>query len=192
LVPVWAGIDVGKRKKGFHCALVDEKPCLLTPVCRDSSGVVEWLAKHRPRVVAIDSPRNLAPDGEPSRPCEREFIAAGICNIRYTPDRVTIKARQDDYYEWIEHGLELYEALTGTWRVIECFPTASWTRWHGPRGTLTRAQWSRAALAGRELAGVPARMNQDARDAIAAALTARAHDRGETEEFGDLVVPLEA
>ncbi len=33
-------------------------------------------------------------------------------------------------------------------------------------------------------------MNQDARDAIGAALTARLHDVQETEAFGELVVPV--
>jgi hypothetical protein len=41
-----------------------------------------------------------------------------------------------------------------------------------------------------DLGRAPARLNQDERDAIAAALTARAHERGETERFGDIVVPL--
>ncbi len=32
--------------------------------------------------------------------------------------------------------------------------------------------------------------DQDARDAIGAAVTARLYDHGETERFGDIVVPL--
>jgi hypothetical protein len=31
--------------------------------------------------------------------------------------------------------------------VIEVFPTASWTRWHGKRGPRTRAAWTRQGLA---------------------------------------------
>jgi len=69
------------------------------------------------------------------------------------------------------------------------FPTASWTRWHGPRGARPRGVWSREALAALGLAGVPARTNQDQRDAIAAALTAREHSAARTEAIGDIVVP---
>jgi predicted nuclease with RNAse H fold len=41
--------------------------------------------------------------------------------------------------------------------VIEVFPTASWTRWHGKRGQQTRASWTRQALTALGLQGVPAR-----------------------------------
>jgi hypothetical protein len=75
--------------------------------------------------------------------------------------------------------------------VIECFPTASWTRWTGKRTSLlTRSAWSRAALAELGIDGVPARTNQDHRDAIAAAVTARTHAKGRTEQFGEIVVPF--
>jgi hypothetical protein len=40
-----------------------------------------------------------------------------------------------------------------------------------------------------DLDGLPSRPNQDARDAITAAVTARAHTLGETQAFGPLVVP---
>lgn len=35
-------------------------------------------------------------------------------------------------------------------------------------------------------------MNQDARDAIGAAITAKLHSVGQTESFGEIVVPLPA
>jgi hypothetical protein len=40
------------------------------------------------------------------------------------------------------------------------------------------------------LEGLPKRTNQDQRDAIAAAVTARAHTRGVTELMGEIVVPV--
>lgn len=73
---------------------------------------------------------------------------------------------------------------------MEVFPTASWTRWSGPRGAVSRARWSRAALASLGVEDVPQRTNQDQRDAIAAAVTARQHTFGQTETFGEIVVPL--
>lgn len=45
--------------------------------------------------------------------------------------------------------------------VIEVFPTASWTRWQGMRGSQTRAAWTRPGLAALGLAGVPETTNQD-------------------------------
>ena len=72
--------------------------------------------------------------------------------------------------------------------MIEVFPTASWTRWHGKRGRQTRASWTRQALTALGLLGVPARTNQDQRDAIAAAMTARQHAAGTTETIGEIVV----
>jgi predicted nuclease with RNAse H fold len=100
--------------------------------------------------------------------------------------------RQRGYYGWVLHGLELYRALGGAGiPTVECFPTASWTRWAGARsrGT-TRAAWTSSALTALDLDNLPARTNQDQRDAIAAAVTARLHAEGRTERFGDIVVPL--
>ena len=77
----------------------------------------------------------------------------------------------------------------GPWTVLECFPTASWTRWEKPRGRRRRDAWTREVLMGLGLSGVVPR-NQDQRDAVAAALTARQHREGATERFGDIVVPL--
>jgi predicted nuclease with RNAse H fold len=73
--------------------------------------------------------------------------------------------------------------------VIEVFPTASWTRWYGKRGLLSRAAWSRLGLAGLGLEGVPTRTTQDQRDAVAAAMTAHQYSQEMTEPIGDIVVP---
>jgi hypothetical protein len=53
----------------------------------------------------------------------------------------------------------------------------------------TRAAWTRQGLAALGLDSVPARTNQDQRDAIAAAMTARQHNLALTETMGDIVVP---
>jgi predicted nuclease with RNAse H fold len=98
--------------------------------------------------------------------------------------------RTSAYYAWIVEGLGLFNALdTRDVEVIEVFPTASWTRWFGRRGSRTRAAWSRQGLAALGLDGVPTRTNQDQRDAIAAAVTARQHTAGQTETLGEIVVP---
>ena len=78
------------------------------------------------------------------------------------------------YYGSIIEGLALFDALAARGvEAIEVFPTASWTRWHGKRGTQTRSAWTRQGLAALGLDGLPPRTNQDQRDAIAAAMTAR-------------------
>src|SRR5439155_22006588 len=103
---------------------------------------------------------------------EERARASAVGGIRYTPPASALVASA--YCEWIEHGFELYATLDAAGlAAIECFPTASWTRWAGSRGTTTRARWSAAALAALGLAGVPGRLGQDDRDAIGAALTAR-------------------
>jgi len=187
----WAGVDVGARRKGFHVAVIDEGSLLEVTSGLGLDRALGVLSDHRPSVVAIDSPRQAAPDGERSRCGERKL--SRVCGIRYTPDRATIDSHPGGYYDWIRCGFTLYERLDreagqGQPEVIECFPTASWTRWQGPRAG-TRAAWTRAGLAALELDELPRRTNQDARDAIAAAVTARVHDHGRTERYGDIVVP---
>jgi predicted nuclease with RNAse H fold len=139
-------------------------------------------------MVAIDSPRSSAPPGRTARDAELE-VNRRICGIRWTPDRERLKARE--YYAWIVEGLALFEALIARGvPVIEVFPTASWTRWLGPRGPRTRASWTTGGLAALRLEGLPQRTNQDQRDAIAAAVTARQHTHGLTEAIGEIVVPV--
>ena len=186
----WAGVDVGARRKGFHVALIDDEGVVDGPWQASlAQDVVERLRPGRPLVVAVDSPRRPAPPGSGSRPAEREFAAAGICAIRYTPD--ARRLQRSRYYEWIRNGLALYGYLERAGlQVVECYPTASWTRWAGPRGGATRAAWSRRALAASGLRGVPARVGQDGRDAIGAALTARLHAAGGCALFGgEIAVP---
>jgi predicted nuclease with RNAse H fold len=182
----WAGVDVGGRRKGFHVAVLDEGALVDGPVrLVDAAAVAAWLDRHQPELVAVDSPLRAAPDGLRSRPCERR-LAREVCGIRYTPDRNLLGA--NPYYEWIVNGFGLYEVLElAGFEAIECFPTASWTRWAGPRRG-TRAAWSARALAGL-LPGTP-RLSQDGRDAIAAALTARSAAAGAVERFGEIVLPL--
>lgn len=187
---LWAGVDVGGRRKGFHVAVIQAQRLVELRNFGDASELATWLHEFNPSLVAVDSPLSPAPDGERSRAGERALVAARICSIRYTPDRSGL-ASNPKYYEWIEQGFRLYEELgKAELKAIECFPTASWTRWAGPRGNARRSDWTKSSLAARGIAGVGSTLSQDARDAIAAALTAAAHDAGETESFGEIVVPL--
>jgi predicted nuclease with RNAse H fold len=190
----YAGVDVGGRGKGFHAAVVERGSLELFTSVKPRE-VVAWLAELGPRVVAVDSPCRPAPKGRSSRKGERKLAAArDLPNVRPTPDMRTLRTREDGYYDWVLNGLRLYKRLAQRsgkegWEVVECFPTASWTRWAGPRGKRSRSAWTREALAAIGLDGVPARTNQDIRDAIAAAVTARMYEDGATEHFGRIVVP---
>jgi len=181
------GVDVGGRCKGFDVALVEDEK--LTGLRRRQSvgDVVAWVRSARPAAVAVDGPRTCAPPGETHRP-EEKALRDAVCGIRWTPalDRLA----DNPYYEWILEGRKLYEALANEpVPVIECFPTASWTIWHGARGGRGRAAWTREALLALGLEDVPARTSQDMRDAIAAALTARDFARDRFDAFGTIVVP---
>jgi predicted nuclease with RNAse H fold len=189
----YAGIDVGGRRKGFHAAGVTRTEVVAGPQRLANLGeVLQWLDAVGPSVVALDSPMTCAPPGERSRACERALMKE-ICGIRWTPDEPKLDG--NPYYEWIVCGLELYKALNRErprtrWEVIEVFPTASWTVWAGPRGGVRRARWTRQALEGMALEGLPLRrLNQDDRDAIAAAMTARLHAQGKSRTFDEIVVP---
>jgi predicted nuclease with RNAse H fold len=182
-VAVWVGVDVGGQRKGFDVAVVDDRRLQDLQGRLDRDAVVALVERTRPALVAIDSPRSCAPDGLKARDCELRLNRA-VCGIRWTPDAKRL--RGSDYYAWVREGLSLYESLD--LEVIEVFPTASWTRWFGPREG-TRAAWTTAGLKRVQLDGVPVRTNQDQRDAIAAALTARQHSHGTTECFGEIVVP---
>jgi predicted nuclease with RNAse H fold len=186
----WLGVDVGGPRKGFDVALVRSDRLTALRARQSVASVVGLVRDARPAVVAIDSPRSCAPPGATSRDDERALRRGTGVGIRWTPDREEVEA--NPYYDWVVEGLRLYEALAAhapDVEVIECFPTAAWTRWHGPRGHTPRSAWSAKALATRGLDAVPDRLGQDQRDAIGAALVARAHDRGQTQAFGEIVVP---
>jgi predicted nuclease with RNAse H fold len=183
----WIGVDVGGERKGFDVAVIDRRELLLLRrrlTCAEVVGIVE---EFDPLVVGIDSPRRCAPEGARSRECERK-VATEVCGIRWTPDASAVESNA--YYAWVVHGLKLYAALeiVGA-EVIEVFPTASWTRWLGKRGPQRRSAWTTVGLTRLALASLPTRTNQDQRDAIAAAVTARQYSNGTAQRIGDIVVP---
>jgi predicted nuclease with RNAse H fold len=189
-VALWVGVDVGGKRKGFDAAVVNDRQVLALRNRLSCQQVADLVMTCQPAVVAIDGPRSCALKGQSARKGELQ-LARQVCRIRWTPDIEHVRA--NPYYAWILEGRALFGVLEGCGaEVIEVFPTASWTRWHGKRGPHTRAAWSRQALTALGLDGVPARTNQDQRDAIAAALTARQHAQGTTETIGGIVVPLAA
>ena len=191
----WVGIDVGGRRKGYHVAVIDDDLRLVELMRSGDADVVSRGLPERVRIVAIDAPAEWAPPGEQSRPCERLFAQSSMCGIRFTPDEATAERRGDGYFEWIDCGLDLWARLRQLGvPVVEGFPTASWTAWLGPRARSTRAAWTTRGLEWlrrQGVTGLDGVRNQDERDAVAAALTARqAVVAGATVlRFGVLVVP---
>jgi predicted nuclease with RNAse H fold len=188
MMAVWMGVDVGGARKRFDVALVDDRRLVDLRRRQSVEDVVASVERAGPAVVAIDSPRSCAAPGHTHRPDEL-VLRNAVCGIRWTPPLSELDG--NPYYEWIIEGLRLYRALEDQpVEVIECFPTASWTRWIGPRNGRRRSDWSRAGLAALGLEDVPSRNTQDERDAIAAAVTARDYSRGRFEAFGEIIVPL--
>ena len=184
----WMGVDVGGRRKAFDVALVDGRRLVDVRRRQSLEDVIACVARTGPSVVAIDSPRSCAAPGNTHRP-EEKAIRDAVCGIRWTPPHRKLEG--NPYYEWIVEGLRLYRALEAQpVQVIECFPTASWTRWVGPRDGRRRSVWTSDGLATLALENLPTRSSQDARDAIAAAVTARDYEEGRFEAFGDIIVPL--
>jgi predicted nuclease with RNAse H fold len=183
----WLGVDVGGTRKGFDVAVIDERALVWLEGGLGRAAAIELIEAHAPCLVAIDCPRSCAPAGSTAREDERR-LARNVCGIRWTPDagRVAVNG----YYAWILEGLALFAALRDRdIEAIEVFPTASWTRWFGRRGATSRSNWSRHGLARLGVRGLPHHTNQDQRDAVAAAVTARQHTQGLTEAIGEIVVP---
>jgi predicted nuclease with RNAse H fold len=186
-MPCWLGVDVGGKRTGFDVAVVDDRRLLTLAARLEREAVIALVQRDTPMVVAIDGPRSCASDGHTARAGER-LVNRSVCGIRWTPDARTV--HENEYYAWVREGLALFEALEALGvDAIEVFPTASWTRWSGSRGAISRARWSAAGLVSLDLAGVPSQTNQDQRDAIAAAVTARQYTMEMTEDFGEIVVP---
>lgn len=189
------GIDVGGRRKLHHVAVLVGSDVVHTAAGLDAAAVIAEAADVGARLVAVDAPARPAPDGERSRPDERAFARAGICGIRFTPDSDTMAG--NPYYDWVEQGLAVHTALRAAGvAAVECFPTAAWTRWYGPRENRPRGAWSTRALAAliqAGLGGCPQRMGQDQRDAIAAAVLARQAllTPDSIEWFGEIAVPTQ-
>ena len=186
----FAGIDVGGPRKGFDVAVLEGSTLVELLSGQDRADVATVVEGSVPVVVGIDSPCACADPGEKSRPGERA-LAREVCPIFYTPDEAVVRSG-NPFYGWVVEGLELYGELgrrCPSSRLVEVFPSAAWTVWAGPRAGRPKAAWSREALAMAGLTGLPARMSQDARDAVGAALVARCEGHGSCLDFDGIRVP---
>ena len=181
---------MGGPRKGFDVAVLEGNALVGLLARQGRDDVVRVVERAAPLVVGIDSPCACAQPGEKSRPGERA-LAREVCPIFYTPDEAVVRSG-NTFYGWVVEGLELYRSLARSCpaaRLVEVFPSAAWTVWAGPRAGRPKAAWSREALAMAGLTGLPARMSQDARDAVGAALVARCEGSGSCLDFDGIRVP---
>ncbi|UPH90858.1 DUF429 domain-containing protein [Synechococcus sp. NB0720_010] len=105
---IFAGIDVGGARKGFHAVLLDEQTVtdqLNTP---DPEALARWCL--RAERIAIDAPCGWAQPGQRSRLCERQLLAKGV-HCFATPTREAALASRSNFYGWVLRGEALYQAL---------------------------------------------------------------------------------
>ena len=58
---LFAGVDVGARRKGFHIAVLDDARNVIDQRCEPAAGeAARFLAGRRVAVVAVDSPLSAA------------------------------------------------------------------------------------------------------------------------------------
>ena len=184
---LWLGVDVGGERKGFDVAVIDERSLIELRGGMSMGSVVELAVAQAPVLVAVDGPRACAPDGHTARADERE-LRRRVCGIRWTPDA---RPRADG--RLLRLGAPRpgpVRSAGGTRRGCDRgVPDGVVDPVARPAGSSSRARWSRDGLAGLRLAGMPERTNQDERDAVAAAVTAREHTLGLTEAIGEIIVP---
>ena len=88
---LWVGVDVGGKREGFDAGVIDDRRVLALQSHLTCRQVVDIVIAHRSAVVAIDSPRCCAPEGQTARDGELQ-LARSICGIRWTPDTGRVHA----------------------------------------------------------------------------------------------------
>lgn len=171
--PRVVGIDLAgspKRNTGI-CVLEGNRVREWQTVFSDKE-ILEFVKKHKPKLVAIDAPLNLPPgrktiedrNGEHFRPCDRELLARGI---RFFP--ITLGPMRT----LTTRGISLKKKLARrNVRVIEMYPGAAQDVWK-----IARKQDGlnklRKGLERLGLKGLDKKMNGDELDAITGALVGR-------------------
>jgi predicted RNase H-like nuclease len=110
-----AGVDVGGPRKGFHAVLLKDQAIVAHLTTPDPAELAQWLGRHKPGAVAIDSPCRWADQGS-SRPAERELNRAGI-RCFFTPTRAAAQANGKGFYDWVFQGERLYHEIATDYNV---------------------------------------------------------------------------
>jgi hypothetical protein len=70
---VWVDVDVGAKRKGFDVAVTEDRRVLALQGHLTCRQAVDMVMANRPAVVAIDSPRSCAPEGQSARDGELQL-----------------------------------------------------------------------------------------------------------------------
>ena len=199
--PVVVGIDVASARP-CTCVVLEDGAVQEWLDTRDLDQIASWVLYHQPVAVAVDAPSGLSRglllepgSGEKpchGRKCDHELRERGI-PLYEVPREGT---RADD---WMEVGFQIYDRLrdlgyqlpqeAGVSRsVVEVYPEASFITLLGGTpakkwGAVGRAQ--RLAVLKRSGLSWRDRFDQDALDALVAALTAMRFLEGQASAVGD-------
>lgn len=183
--PKVIGIDLAgspKRNTGI-CALQGNRIREWKTVFSDKE-IIEFVSRHRPKIVAIDAPLNLPPgrksmedrNGEHFRPCDRELLKRGI---RFFP--ITLGPMRS----LTKRGISLKKKLNRKkYRVIEMYPGAAQDVWKIARkqdglGKLRRG------LEKLGIKGLGKNMNGDELDAVSGAIVGKLFLQEKAEILGN-------
>ena len=183
--PKVIGIDLAgspKRNTGI-CVLQGNRIHEWKTVFSDKE-IIEFVTRHRPKVVAIDAPLNLPPgrksmddrNGEHFRPCDRELLKRGI---RFFP--ITLGPMRS----LTQRGISLKKKLNRRkFRVIEMYPGAAQDVWKIARkqdglGKLRRG------LEKLGIKGLNKNMNGDELDAVSGAIVGKLFLQDKAEVLGN-------
>lgn len=209
--PLIVGVDVAARRpctavalRGGRAAHVDD--WLETS---DRAVLIDWIARSRPQVVAIDAPqgwnrRLSSAVGRRSRVCDYELLRRGL-GVYQVPAKADVETGSARLPDWIAAGFELFRALRrrgfesppegaipGAFgqpaAAIEVYPYAAFVTLLGHR---PQAKTERQGLAARvgvlRQAGVEWEdyFDHDSLDALAAGLTGWRFLQGRASALGD-------
>jgi predicted nuclease with RNAse H fold len=193
--PLVVGIDVAARRPCTAVALQGGRIARAVEWLEsdDRGGLVDWVVRLGPQVVAVDAPQGWkrAPRGtRRSRACDHELLRRGL-SVYQVPSKVDVESGAANLPEWMGAGFELFRALRRRGfesppdgsipgalgqpaAVIEVYPYAAFATLLGQR---PRAKTERLGLAARVRALRQAGVewddffDHDSLDALAAALT---------------------
>lgn len=199
--PVFAGIDVGNTRKGFHAVSLraeSSNPGVWSTKAMqscDAQEVARWCQEEHAIVVAVDCPCRWSRDGR-SRAAERDLKVAGVkISIFATPTREIAESHTKGFFDWIFNGEKLYQELT-----TAHFPLYDGKMRNGPACIETFPHGVVCGLAGKVVRAKPKNANRrkvlgeyginnglsnlDFVDAALCALTAQQFALGQTLDFG--------
>lgn len=198
------GVDVGGSRRGHAAALLDDSLVAVSLgaalTCDDVAALVR---RHRPDLVAIDSPPHCGLTGG-SRSCERELLRAGIHSYPTPSDPGRVESHT--FFAWMKEGFRLFEALAPDYplflqsdprgHALEVFPHASAYLLGGCPEPAGRKHVYRRRLLQQAGIDTGSLRTRDEVDAGMAAYTGCLALRGEFQAIGDpaegvIVIPVE-